>query len=242
MNRTGNPQRMKRRNSVPRRTPSRPRPYKRAPARSLWRLALGLPARKGLRLKRPSVAQRRRARRTLRLRGLAHLWATRKIPGRLNRWHWDRIFAKVPSTIVPQYPQTVPEPKAKAQPGKRHTIPPEAPRMSTQPHEIISEAFAQLAQFTPDSASDMGRFLEHHHEMFADISRAYLTLADRMQSEMPYGQATPDSMRDLGAAFDGLSSVAQQVHATFRTEHAEKLARLEAPNPGEEQWDVRGQG
>lgn len=113
--------------------------------------------------------------------------------------------------------------------------------MSNNPQQVISEAFAQLAQFTPQSATEMATFLQHHHEMFADISRAYVALADRMQSEMPYGQATPDSMRDLGAAFDGLSSVAEDVHATFRTEHAEKLSNIETPAPGAQQWDITQQ-
>lgn len=110
--------------------------------------------------------------------------------------------------------------------------------MSSAPHETIAEAFQQMAQFTPESASEMARFLEFHHEMFAQIGQAYATLGDRMQNEMPYGSATSDSMRDLGAAFTGLASVASDVHATFRNEHAAELARIEAPRPDERQWDT----
>lgn len=110
--------------------------------------------------------------------------------------------------------------------------------MSSAPHEVISEAFDQLAQFQPQSASDMARFLEFHHEMFNRIGESYRTLADRMQTEMPYGQHTPDSMRDLAAAFTSLAGIAQDVHGTFRNEHAEAISRIENPRPAENQWDV----
>lgn len=106
------------------------------------------------------------------------------------------------------------------------------------PSEIITEAFQQLAMFQPESASDMARFLEVHHEMFAQIGTAYATLADRMVSEMPYGNSTADSMRDLGAAFTGLSGVAQEIHGVFRQEHEAELARIESPRPDERQWDT----
>lgn len=239
MNRLGDPTRMRNRDRIPRRSASRPRPYKRATARRLVRLALGIPNRKG---RRPTKAVRRRAGRTLRLRALTRLWAARRIPGWLSRWYWDRIWAKIPQPPAPLTHHTIPT-TPKAQPGPKHypTQPQKVVPAMTAPHEIVTEAFNQLAQFTPQSATEMATFLQHHHEMFAEISRAYVTLADRMQTEMPYGQATPDSMRDLGAAFDGLSGVAEQVHATFRTEHAEKLANLETPAPGAQQWDITQQ-
>ena len=109
---------------------------------------------------------------------------------------------------------------------------------SMGPHQAVVEAFQQLAQFEPESASDMERFLATHHEMYTEIASSYAALADRMQSEMPYGNATADSMRDLGAAAGALSGVAQEAHAAFRQEHSKDLLRIEQPRPNEQQWDV----
>lgn len=228
---------------------------RRTPALRLIRDALGLPTRnKAGKLVRPSAKRMAKARRTLHLRGLARLWAVRKLPGKALNWHWNRIFARVPSTLIPEWTPTAPQPEppeptppTTPQPRvKGHlTLLPSptgkvVPTMSA-PNEVITEAFQQLAMFQPESASDMSRFLEFHHEMFASIGQAYNTLADRMTSEMPYGGSTADSMRDLGAAFTGLASVAQEVHGVFRSEHAPELARIEAPRPDERQWDTNQQ-
>jgi hypothetical protein len=113
--------------------------------------------------------------------------------------------------------------------------------MSADPHGVIAEAFNQLAQFQPGSASEMERYLAMQHELFTNIGMAYTVLADRMSSDMPFGPAVADSTRDLGAAFSSLSGLAQDVHATFRQEHEAELARIEAPRPNEQIWDTNAQ-
>lgn len=113
--------------------------------------------------------------------------------------------------------------------------------MSNYPHGAISEGFAMLAQFQPESASEMERFLANQHEMWTDIAGAYGLLADRAVSEMPFGSGSADSLRDLGAAAGGLAALAQDVHATFRQEHESELARIEAPRPNEQLWDTEKQ-
>lgn len=158
--------------------------------------------------------------------------------------HWDRIFRRIPQPPPKDgYPVTVPEPKAKAQPGPVHVItflPQKENSVSSSmgPYQAVTDAFNQLAAFQPESAGEMDRFLAYQHEMFQEISGSYTTLADRMQSEMPYGASSADATRDLGAAFGGLANVAQDVYQAFREEHADELARLENPRPDEGQWDT----
>lgn len=113
--------------------------------------------------------------------------------------------------------------------------------MSNNPHQAISEAFAMLASFQPESASDWERFLAQQHEMLSDIATSYGTLADRAVSEMPFGAGSADSLRDLGNGFGGLAGVAQDVHAMFRQEHEAELARIESPRPNEQLWDTGAQ-
>lgn len=239
-------------NRTPNRSPSRssrrPRPFQKARARRLIRLAVGIPTRKGSKLKRVTPAVRRRARRTLWLRTRTRIWALRKLPGMFGRWHWDRIWTKVPQKPSPEWRiPTVPAPKAVAVPGPKHSVPApspittEAPKMSGNPLAMIEEAFATLAQFQPESASDMERFLGQQHEMWTGISQSYGLLADRAVSEMPFGSGSADSLRDLGAAAGSLAGLAQDVHATFRQEHEAELARIEAPRPNEQLWDTEAQ-
>jgi hypothetical protein len=225
---TGNPERMKRRDRIPRRTASRPKPYRRTPARSLWRMALGLPVRnrKG-KLGRPTPAQRRRSRRTLRLRALARVWALRKLPARLNRWHWDRIFSKVPGSINPDWlkPTVEPDPPKPTPP-----TPPSGPGLATVipinrketfnlmsdgPHGVIAEAFNQLAQFEPQTAGEWERFLASQQELFVGMGQAYQTLADRARSGHAFNAQTAEALQDLAAAVGSLGEMAEQSHQAF---------------------------
>lgn len=246
--RLGTPGLVKTPNRSPSRSVRRPKVFRRVGARKLMRLAVGLPTRKGSSWKRPTLAQRRKARRTLRLRALTRAWAVRKLPGKVARWHWDRTQAKIPQPPNPAWRQTtIPLPKVTAAPGPKHLVPStvtpttEVRSMSSNPHQAITEAFAALAAFQPESASDMERFLSFQHEMLSDIGASYNHLADRMTSEMPFGTEVANSTRDLGAAFSGLSGMAQVVHTTFRIVHEDDLARIEAPRPGEGLWDTSAQ-
>lgn len=207
---------------VPNRSARRPIPFRRTGARRLLRQAIGL-----------NPAKRRRARRTLRLRGLTYLAGARKIPGRM----WDARMKRVPTPIDPQWlAPTVPEPKATVQPGPRHPQPEVQRNMSVS--ESITDAFAQLARFEASSASEVERLIIEQPEMFATIGDHYSTLADRMVTEMPFDPAVADAVRDLGAAIAAAGQVAEQAHAVMRQAHEADFARTEQPRPGEELWDT----
>lgn len=113
--------------------------------------------------------------------------------------------------------------------------------MSSTPQQMIIEAFAQLAAYQPQSASEMARHLEADHEMWSQIAQSYTTLADRAQSEMPYGPATADGLRDVGAAAGSVGQLAQNLHQVFRSEHEVEIGRIENPRPDEKQWDTGAQ-
>lgn len=191
-------------------------------------MALGVPVRnrKG-KLRRPTAAQRRRSRRTLRLRTLARAWALRKLPGRGLRWHWDRIFSKIPGTINPDWltPTVEPDPPKPTPP-----TPPSGPGLATVipinrketfnlmsdgPHGVIAEAFNQLAQFEPQTAGEWERFLASQQELFTGMGQAYNTLAERARSGMAFNAQTAEALQDLAAAVASLQDMAEQSHQAF---------------------------
>lgn len=225
MTRTGNPAKMKR-NGVPRRSASRPKPYKRTPARSLWRLAFGLPSRTGRKgkgkIQRPTAAQRRRARRTLRLRTLARVWSLRKLPARFGRWHWDRIWSRIPKPVNPDWlTPTVPDepptpPTSPSGPGLAKVIPlrKETLSMST-PSEVVADAFNQLAMFEPETAGDWERFLASQQELWTHAGQAYQTLAERARGGHAFNAQTAEALQDLAAAVASLQDMAEGAHQAF---------------------------
>lgn len=191
-------------------------------------MALGVPVRnrKG-KLRRPTAAQRRRSRRTLRLRTLARAWALRKLPGRGLRWHWDRIFSKIPGAINPDWltPTVEPDPPKPTPP-----TPPSGPGLATVipinrketfnlmsdgPHGVIAEAFNQLAQFEPQTAGEWERFLASQQELFTGMGQAYNTLAERARSGMAFNAQTAEALQDLAAAVASLQDMAEQSHQAF---------------------------
>lgn len=112
--------------------------------------------------------------------------------------------------------------------------------MSSTPQQMIIEAFNQLATFRTQSASEMERHLASDSEMWQSVGLSIVAFADSVQTTMPYGPATCDGLRDLGAAALAIGQMSQQVYQTFRSEHEEKLQRVENPMAEEEQWDVGG--
>lgn len=216
-------------------------------------MALGLPTRNGRRLQAVTAAKRRRARRTLQLRALTRMMALRhfpaflsSLPARFSRWHWDRIWARVPQPPKPEHEwiATAPKPKAVAAPGPRHAVPVTShaytggtPAM-VGPNAVIQEAFQQLASFQSQSATEMQNFILTHPDLFREIGQCYNTLADRVVSDMPFGPATSDGFRDLGAAISSIGDIAQNLYATFRIEHEAEIARLENARADERQWDT----
>ncbi len=225
-------------NRAPNRTRKRPVPYRKAPTGMLLRQGLGLPIRtKAGKVKLPSTTQRRRARRTLRLRGLAYIAAARHLPGKL----WDAQYRRVPQPPLNDWSQpTIPDliPIAPRRPaiaiGPSPTTT-EVPRMSIT--DVVSDAFAHISGFQAESATEVEQLITEQPEMFKNIGQHYMTLADRMVSEMPFDAAVADAVRDLGAAISAVGDVATQVHQTMRDVHEPDFTRIENPRPREGMWN-----
>lgn len=110
--------------------------------------------------------------------------------------------------------------------------------MSSTPQQIIIEAFNQLAAYHTQSATEMEQHLASDPEMWRQIGASITSFADSVQSNMPYGPATGDALRDLAAAVGTIADLSSNVHATFRSEHEVELQRIEAPRADEGQWDI----
>jgi hypothetical protein len=110
--------------------------------------------------------------------------------------------------------------------------------VSSTPQQIIIEAFQQLAGFHTQSATEMEAHLASDPEMWSQIGQSIVSFADNVQSNMPYGPAFCDSLRDLAAAVGTIGDLSGNVHATFRSEHEVELQRIEAPRADEGQWDI----
>jgi hypothetical protein len=87
--------------------------------------------------------------------------------------------------------------------------------MSDGPHEVIADAFNQLAQFEPQTAGDWERFLAGQHELFAGMGQAYQTLADRARGGHAFNAQTAEQLQDLAAAVGSLSGMAESAHQAF---------------------------
>ncbi len=107
----------------------------------------------------------------------------------------------------------------------------------TAPLEAAGDAFAQLANFTPQTPEEMEMFLQDLGEMMQQWSGSLTTLADRMSTEMPFAQAVGDTVRDLGAGILALHGAAAATAQTLRQEHDADFARRENPRPGEQLWN-----
>jgi hypothetical protein len=185
----------------------------------------------------PSKVTRRRARRTLRLRGLAYLGGARKIPGML----WDRKLSGLPTAPDPQWlVPTVAEPKLKTPAGPKFpaTSPTPEVKRNMSVSESVTDAFAQIARFEASSASEVERLIIEQPEMFKAIGADYVVLADRMVTEMPFDPSVADAVRELAAAIAAVGQVAEQAHIVMRQVHEADFARTEQPRPNEGMWDT----
>ena len=185
-------------------------------------------------MKLPNKTQRLRARRTLRLRGLAHVAGARHLPGKF----WDAQFRRIPKPPLKDWSQpTIPDliPIAPRRPAIAIApIPTEVSRMSIT--EAVSDAFSQISGFEAESATQVEQLITEQPEMFKAIGQHYMTLADRMVSEMPFEPAVADAVRDLGAAISAVGDVATQVHQTLRDVHEGDFQRIEHQRSREQIW------
>lgn len=114
--------------------------------------------------------------------------------------------------------------------------------MASTPQQMIIEGFNQLAAYHTQSATEMEQHLAADPEMWKQIGQAVISFADSVQTNMPYGPATCDALRDLGTAALAVGDISQHVHQTFRVEHEVEINRIEAPRADEGQWDIGRQG
>jgi hypothetical protein len=218
--------------------------------------ALGVPKRKGIvRLSRPRPAARRNARRALirhagtsTRRGLKRAAVS---PYRsLRPWlrHLDQrargLTAPGPIPYI-EFPPT--RTTLKTTPGRRHEVPELVGRRATTPKEnttmsnpteSVTEAFAQMAQYTPESATEIGAFLQQWNEMFAESAASLRALADRWADEQPLAAPVIESMQEVGSSLAALADVSSDAYATMRAAHEDDFRRLEEPRPNEAAWDT----
>jgi hypothetical protein len=239
---------------VPNRTVRRPNP-RRATVPQLIRTGLGIPRRNGLRLVRAKAAARRQARRTL-LRAL--IQRGRNTVTRFTRWNWRSLRAwlkgldeksrgltapgPLPKIVYPATPPRTEPRRERRQPipelvGRRATTKKETATMST-PNDSIVEAFAALANFDPENATEMEQFVRSLAELHTEIGNSFNTLATSWQDEQPVDPAVTELIQNIASCYVGLADLSDETHQTFRTAHADQLANIEDPQKNAHKWDV----
>jgi hypothetical protein len=117
------------------------------------------------------------------------------------------------------------------------TTPKENPAMSN-PTESVTEAYAQLAQYTPESATEIGEFLSRQSDMYSSSADSLRALADRWADEQPLAAPVIEAMQELASSHASLADIAADAYATMRAVHEADFRRLEEPRPGEAAWDT----
>lgn len=208
-----------------------------------------------------------RARRTLRLRGGVLLrrsvLGAMRAPVSYSRWHWDRIWSRIPQAPLPithyteragmktpsgpktappkpSTPSPDPVPLATVTPIVRTMIPINQNGnviYVSNPNDLIREAFQQMSQFHPGSATEVEQWNADLAETLNDVGRSFGVLADQMRDGMPFAAPYADSVREIGVAIAATAGLAQSAHATMRAAHESDFNRIENPRPDEGMWD-----
>jgi hypothetical protein len=108
----------------------------------------------------------------------------------------------------------------------------------TAPAESMSDAFAAIANFTPQTPEEMEQFLLNCAEMVQQFGAAFQTLGSRMTSEYPIEQPVAAGVQELGAALGACQAIAGEVHSTYLAAHETERQRRENPRNNEGFWDV----
>lgn len=253
---------------TPNRTKNRPRPYRRPTNRSLLRAAFRLPRRNGWKITRPTKRQGASARSKLRKRAFVAgrrgaRWAA-VAPFRAARWGWvhkPRLVPMVPGPVnpdwlIPNTPDVLQRrvERQRRSAGKRHRNPyPQVARrrasgvnpspegatvMTTTPLEQIDEAWAQLANFDPDNATEIRQFMSNLGHTFTEGAAQLGQLAQRWGDEQPLAAEVLQAVQQLASALAGAADVADEAHSQFLVSHEVELQRLDNPRAGEAAWDV----
>lgn len=146
--------------------------------------------------------------------------------------------------VEPGPRHTVPEP-VRIDSGPNSLIPPEwitavAPKeaaMST-PTEAVKDAYASIAQFSPENHADVDGFLTGMRDMVEFQAHCLKTLADRFGSEFPFAAPVVETISEMAAGNAALVDHVESVQTAYRSAHAEEINRIENPRPGEEFWDA----
>lgn len=220
----------------------------------LVRNALGVPRRKGLHLSRPTVTARRNARRAL---ARTTATGTRRLIARAASWQWRSLrsylstldqrarglTAPGPLPLIPipaTPPRTEPAWRRYTQPAPqlvgRHA--PEKGTSMSNPTAAVVDAYAQLARFEPENAREIESFLASLEDMHAESAASLKAMADRFSAEEPLQAPVLEAMTQLASFHAGMADHAAEVYQTFRTVHADDLAKLDDPAPNGHKWDI----
>jgi DNA-binding GntR family transcriptional regulator len=114
--------------------------------------------------------------------------------------------------------------------------------VASSPVEAAAEAVQQhIGGFTPESASELDRFLQDLPQLFERTAEALAQLADRFGSDLPVHPSVHEHLRELAAVSAGSAEFAEEAWSLHRTAHERELERIENPRPHEDMWDVDNQ-
>lgn len=167
--------------ATPIRTAARPRPYSKAPTKTLVHDAMRLPRRNGWKIHRPTEAAQRKARRTLVLRSkvagrraaLKAAKAPVTVPVKVAGWSWLHrplwIYPAIPSTPDPEWGKSTEKPRPpKPEPvtrTRRHrtAYPDKTARRAPEPVTAASPSRGPVTMSNAaDAAADVATMIANH--------------------------------------------------------------------------------
>lgn len=109
-----------------------------------------------------------------------------------------------------------------------------------QTTDAVVDAFAQLANFDPENATEILELFDSLPGMFAEAAASLTAQVSRLSSEQPIQAAVTDVFSQVAAAMAGLSDLADDANSTLNTVHAEDIARMRGERGlnNEQAWDV----
>jgi hypothetical protein len=150
-----------------------------------------------------------------------------------------------PAKFVPPVP--APQPGPPLSPAEQLARNP-APAASTIGERTFMSASAQraaeairehLSGLDPENMSELDRTFHDLPQVFAVQQEVFSRLAEALRGQHPVESQTCEAVRELAGSMGGVADFAQEIYHTWRSEHAEKLKRIEQPGPAEHEWDVR---
>jgi hypothetical protein len=105
--------------------------------------------------------------------------------------------------------------------------------------ESLKDMIAEhLGGWNPENAAEIDATLARLHEIPEAMGAGFSVMGERLQSESAVHPALRDAVTEAGAGIASEGGALQQVYATHRVVHDDRMERIENPKPGEEKWDV----